>query len=192
MKLRLSSCNAKWLCQFTLQLTCLRDWKDSKETQFLIHPPQPWKFLWVPWAIYSPSLQPSSPYRAVLGGGGIWSTQYTALSSWMKRRVRSNQKGFHKPSNAWIFHTELHSLIPNAQASKETFHQLTSLSPFFLRVWTESDSTSLSNWSTCIFKVSIVFWEEGREERGSRQTDHYSVRQWNRQIYLSSYAGKRN
>lgn len=34
---------------------------------------------------------------------------------------------------------------------------LTSLSPFFFRVWTDSDSTSLSNWSTCMFKVSIVF-----------------------------------
>lgn len=34
----------------------------------------------------------------------------------------------------------------------------TSLSPFFFLVWTERDSTSLSNWSTCMFSVSIVFW----------------------------------
>lgn len=37
-------------------------------------------------------------------------------------------------------------------------HTLTSLSPFFFLVWTERDSTSLSNWSTCMFRVSIVFW----------------------------------
>lgn len=35
---------------------------------------------------------------------------------------------------------------------------LTSLSPFFFLVWTERDSTSLSNWSTCMFSVSIMFW----------------------------------
>lgn len=35
--------------------------------------------------------------------------------------------------------------------------RLTSLSPFFFLVWTERDSTSLSNWSTCMFSVSIMF-----------------------------------
>lgn len=39
-------------------------------------------------------------------------------------------------------------------------NKLTSLSPFFFLVWTERDSTSLSNWSTCMFSVSIVFWKK--------------------------------
>lgn len=42
---------------------------------------------------------------------------------------------------------------------------LTSLSPFFFLVWTESDSTSLSNWSTSMFNVSIVFWRKERERK---------------------------
>jgi len=43
------------------------------------------------------------------------------------------------------------------------------LSPFFFLVWTDRDSTSLSNWSTCMFNVSIVFWRRKRKEEEGRQ-----------------------
>lgn len=42
--------------------------------------------------------------------------------------------------------------------------RLTSLSPFFFLVWTDRDSTSLSNWSTCMFRVSMVFYTERRKQ----------------------------
>lgn len=47
---------------------------------------------------------------------------------------------------------------------------LTSLSPFFFLFWTERDSTSLSNWSTCMFNVSIVFCNN--TERSQVESSH--------------------
>lgn len=54
---------------------------------------------------------------------------------------------------------------------------LTSLSPFFFLVWTDRDSTSLSNWSTCMFNVSIVFW---RRNKGNVKTAAFVIhKKWN-------------
>lgn len=67
--------------------------------------------------------------------------------------------------------------------------RLTSLSPFFFLVWTDRDSTSLSNWSTCMFNVSIVFWDKrggegqiGSELKQKKTKKHYLELSWHKCI----------
>lgn len=103
-------------------------------------------------------------------GQNIWPHRWRAARE-IKRGERSAARPTDRPVSATNRDKDAGGGEPTESRAEQSEwirddNTLTSLSPFFFLVWTERDSTSLSNWSTCMFNVSIVFWRrDGKKNR---------------------------